>query len=83
MSVATTDGRRVELDVERLSIEQRQGLLSAIVSYGGLVEEEQTPPDEPMGEVGYGLRVALSSPVAMAPEYVPSMVSPSTFSSTS
>jgi hypothetical protein len=47
--IATTDGRRVELDVERLSIEQRQGLLCAIVSYGGLVEEKQAPPDEPVG----------------------------------
>jgi hypothetical protein len=40
MTIATTDGRRVELDLERLSIEQRQGLLSAIVRYGGLVEEK-------------------------------------------
>jgi hypothetical protein len=40
MSIAISDGRRVELDVERLGIEQRQGLLSAIVSCGGLVEEK-------------------------------------------
>ena len=42
--IATTDGRRVELDVERLSIEQRPGLLSAIVRDRGLVEEEETSP---------------------------------------
>ena len=39
MTIYTTDGLRVELDVERLSIEQRQGLLAAIVKYGGLVQE--------------------------------------------
>ena len=37
--IGTTDGLELELDVERLSIEQRQGLLAAIVRYGGLVEE--------------------------------------------
>lgn len=30
----------VELDVERLSIQPRQGLLAAIVHYGGLTEEK-------------------------------------------
>ena len=40
MTIATTEGLQVELDVERLSIEQRQGLLAAIVQYGGLTEEK-------------------------------------------
>jgi len=39
ITISTTDGQRVQLDVERLSIEQRQGLLRAIVQYGGLVKE--------------------------------------------
>jgi len=40
ITIATTEGLEVELDVERLSIEQRQGLLAAIVKYGGLTEEK-------------------------------------------
>jgi hypothetical protein len=39
MSLVLTDGRSLELDVERLSIEQRQSLLNAIVRYGQLVED--------------------------------------------
>jgi hypothetical protein len=39
MTFVLSDGRSVELDVERLSIEQRQTLLNAIVRYGKLVEE--------------------------------------------
>jgi len=39
MSFVLTDGRSLELDVERLSIEQRQSLLNAIVRYGQLTEE--------------------------------------------
>jgi hypothetical protein len=40
MSFALTDGRSLVLDVERLSIEQRQTLLNAIVRYGQLAEEK-------------------------------------------
>jgi hypothetical protein len=40
MKLVLSDGRSVELDVERLSIEQRQTLLNAIVRYGQLVEEK-------------------------------------------
>ena len=40
MSFVLTDGRTLELDVERLSIEQRQSLLNAIVRYGQLTEEK-------------------------------------------
>lgn len=40
MSFVLTDGRTLELDVERLSIEQRQSLLNAIVRYGQLMEEK-------------------------------------------
>jgi hypothetical protein len=39
MSFVLTDGRTLDLDVERLSIEQRQSLLNAIVRYGQLAEE--------------------------------------------
>jgi hypothetical protein len=39
MKLVLSDGRSVELDLERLSIEQRQTLLNAIVRYGKLVEE--------------------------------------------
>ncbi len=39
LTFVLSDGRSVELDVERLSIEQRQTLLNAIVRYGKLVEE--------------------------------------------
>ena len=39
MKLALSDGRSVELDLERLSIEQRQTLLNAIVRYGKLIEE--------------------------------------------
>ena len=40
MKFLLTDGRSLELDVERLSIEQRQSLLNAIVRYGQLMEEK-------------------------------------------
>jgi hypothetical protein len=39
MSFELSDGRKVVLDVERLSIEQRQSLLNAVVSYGQLTAE--------------------------------------------
>jgi hypothetical protein len=39
ISFVLTDGRSLVLDVERLSIEQRQSLLNAIVRYGQLTEE--------------------------------------------
>jgi hypothetical protein len=39
MSFVLTDGRSLVLEVERLSIEQRQSLLNAIVRYGQLTEE--------------------------------------------
>jgi hypothetical protein len=39
MKFVLTDGRSLELDVERLSIEQRQTLLNAIVRYGKLAEQ--------------------------------------------
>ncbi len=40
MSFVLTDGRSLVLDVERLSIEQRQSLLNAIVKYGQLADEK-------------------------------------------
>jgi hypothetical protein len=40
MTIVTTDGRSLDVEVGRLSIEQRQGLLNAIVRFGGLVEEK-------------------------------------------
>jgi hypothetical protein len=40
MSFVLTDGRSLTLDVERLSIEQRQTLLNAIVRYGQLTEQK-------------------------------------------
>lgn len=40
MSFVLTDGRSLELDVERLSIEQRQSLLNAIVKYGNLADDK-------------------------------------------
>jgi hypothetical protein len=40
ISFTLTDGRSLVLDVERLSIEQRQSLLNAIVRYGRLAEEK-------------------------------------------
>ncbi len=39
MTISTSEGQDVVLDVERLSIEQRQGLLNAIVRYGRLFKE--------------------------------------------
>ena len=39
ISLVLTDGQSLVLDVERLSIEQRQSLLNAIVRYGQLTEE--------------------------------------------
>ena len=40
MSLVLTDGRSLDLDLERLSIEQRQSLLTAIVKYGQMVDEK-------------------------------------------
>jgi hypothetical protein len=40
MSFVLSDGRSLVLDVEQLSIEQRQTLLNAIVRYGRLAEEK-------------------------------------------
>jgi hypothetical protein len=40
MTIVTKDGRSLDVDVERLSVEQRQGLLNAIVRFGGLIEEK-------------------------------------------
>jgi hypothetical protein len=40
MTIRVADGGSVDLDVGRLSVEQRQNLLSAIVRYGGLVEQK-------------------------------------------
>ena len=40
MSFVLTDGRSLDLDLKRLSIEQRQSLLTAIVKYGQMVDEK-------------------------------------------
>ena len=40
MSLVLTDGRSLDLDLKRLSIEQRQSLLTAIVKYGQMVDEK-------------------------------------------